>query len=135
MIQDLGNKFSIFFSIPSVINNSFSIKDTFDISKTTERWLEFKSIILYDESLKTLLSDEHSALYTLIFDIESIDPGIKTGDILKKLINFVKLSSVYKPPLNVLISVFRFLSAIISKYKPEKVEKKENPIKMIQNEF
>lgn len=136
IIDDLGLRYNYFYTKPILIDELNCVNETTgDITKAKDRWTEFKNIALYSDSLKTMLSEEHSALYTLVFDIESIDPSMTPGVIFQKMINFVKHSNIYKPPLNVLTSVLMFLSAVLSNPKVNKDENKQDVITRLQDDF
>lgn len=135
-LQELGMKYNYIFERPIVIDDiNYTAPPCFDISRTKERWTEFCDMVLYSDSLKGYLSQENSELYTLIFDIGSIEEGIDSTMIFKKMINFIKMSSTYKPPAYVLINIFKFLSSVISNPKTGKEESKDEAIKKLQDEF
>ena len=143
ILHEFNLRYDYSFARPVVLEeiNSFNDPIEIDLNRPKERWAEFKSIILYSDYLKTMLSEEHAALYTLIFDIEALEKGITAGEILKNLINFVNLSNNYKPPIHVLTSVITFLSALLPKSKKIKDESKkreetqQEAVKRLQDTF
>lgn len=136
-LEALGNRYNFIFPKTSVTTEDveYTQFNAMDGSENKDKWLEFKNIFLYSDSLKPMLSQEHQALYDLVFDIELIEPSLNSGAIYKKLIQFIKQSTIYKPPIYVIVNVLRFLSSILGKVRSDKEENKQEAIDKLQNEF
>ena len=143
-LEELGQIYNFEFPRPVQVEE-FKVtgaKST-DTAHIKEKWLEFHEVFLYNKALKDMLHDEHKALYNLILDIEGIDDKLRPDTIFKTAIDFIKESSTYKPPINVLVNVINFLSAVVSrvdklkeaKDAKEGKEGKENHREKLQNEF
>jgi hypothetical protein len=139
-LEELGEIYSFEFPKPVEVEEiNLTAGGPTDTAHIKEKWLEFHDVFLYNKVLKDMLQEEHKALYNLILDIEAIDEKLRPDTIFKTCIDFIKESSTYKPPLNVIVNVITFLSAIlfrVDKLKENKESKtKENHREKLQNEF